>query len=161
MNHSALDVAEYLLQRASEVSRALSPMKLIKLVYIAHGWMLGLYGRPLFHGDVEAWRYGPVIRELYHEIKKFRARAVPTGQIALSDDASEFDEYEKGVMNQVHDVYGTKYSALQLSKMTHSPGTPWDIVYNKMGQDFVIPNDLIEHHYADLYRKYGKSDSSG
>lgn len=159
MNHSALAVAGYLLERASEVPRSLSPMKLIKLVYIAHGWMLGLYGRPLFEEDVEAWRYGPVIRELYHEVKTFRARAVPPNLDGLSSDATEFDEYEQDVMNQVQNVYG-KYTAIQLSRLTHSPGTPWDLIYNKFGRDFVIPNDLIEDHYAKMYRKYGESENS-
>ncbi len=150
MSHSCLSVARYLLDRADTSNRSLSPMKLIKLVCIAHGWMLGLYGRPLIREDVEAWRYGPVIRELYQEVKQFRAMPVPAEHVAPPEDDEEFDADERSVMDQVHDIYG-RHSAIQLSRMTHSPGTPWDIVYNELGQDFVIPNDLIEDHYNLLY----------
>ena len=156
MSHSCLAVARYLLERADASNRTLSPMKLIKLVYITHGWMLGLYGRPLIREDVEAWRYGPVIRELYQEVKQFRARPIPVDHIPPQADAI-FDGLERSVMDQVHDIYG-KRSAIQLSRMTHSPGTPWDIVYNQLGKDFVIPNDLIEDHYKALYERYGSAE---
>ena len=38
-------------------------MHAIKLVYLCHGWMLGIYGRSLIGEPVEAWRYGPVVPE--------------------------------------------------------------------------------------------------
>ncbi len=31
-------------------------MQLIKLVYLCHGWTMGLYSRPLIE-NVEAWQY--------------------------------------------------------------------------------------------------------
>ena len=136
-------------------------MKLVKLVYIAHGWMLGLYGRPLIREDVEAWKYGPVIRELYHEVKRFRHHPIPPAALVPGEDESDFGEYEKSVMDQTFDIYGRR-TALQLSQMTHSPGTPWDVIYNEIGNSFAIPGDLIEDHYARLYEKYGASkETSG
>jgi len=66
MSHSSISVAKYLLDNKEEDSGpSFSPMKIIKLVYIAHGWMLGINGLPLMKDPIEAWRYGPVIRELY------------------------------------------------------------------------------------------------
>jgi len=46
-------------------------MQLIKLVYIAHGWTLGLYNQPLIGKQVEAWTYGPVIPSVYHDFKHY------------------------------------------------------------------------------------------
>lgn len=46
--------------------RPLSVMELIKLTYISHGWHLEMYGGPLFHNRIEAWRHGPVIPDVYH-----------------------------------------------------------------------------------------------
>ncbi|MCY4000360.1 MAG: DUF4065 domain-containing protein, partial [Bacteroidetes bacterium] len=56
---------------ASHSGRNLTPMQLIKLSYIAHGWTLGISGEPLFNDTVEAWRYGPVVPDIYHTYKEF------------------------------------------------------------------------------------------
>jgi len=54
-----LAVANYLIGKAQSEGRSITPMQLIKLVYIAHGWTLGLYDQPLIGEQVEAWTYGP------------------------------------------------------------------------------------------------------
>ena len=58
-------VANEFIHLAKADGRSLTPLQLIKLTYIAHGWMLTLYGRPLIVDEVEAWKYGPVIPDLY------------------------------------------------------------------------------------------------
>src|SRR5215510_7158653 len=59
-----------------DLGQPLTPMKLQKLVYFAHGWSLALTGVPLIKDAVEAWRYGPVIPALYHEFKHNGARPI-------------------------------------------------------------------------------------
>ena len=160
MSHASTSVARYILDRAREQGRSLTPMKLIKLVYIAHGWMLGLYGLPLIREDVEAWAYGPVVPELYQAVKRFRASPIPPEEVGLPIDEDEFDEFEIGVMNETLDIYGQR-SALALSRMTHAPDTPWDVTYNKIGRSFAISNDLIEDHYEQLYEIHQESVADG
>ena len=150
MPHSAISVAKYLLDRANDQGRSISPMKLIKLVYMAHGWSLGLYGTPLIQEPVEAWKYGPVIRELYHKVKDYRSSPIPPGAFGSQRSDDEFSEIEKTVMDQTLEIYG-KWSAIELSQLTHAEGTPWDVMYNKIGTSFAIPNDMIEDHYGKLY----------
>ncbi len=48
----------------------LTPLQVLKLVYLAHGWCLGVHTQPLIDESVEAWRAGPVIRPLYNVIKQ-------------------------------------------------------------------------------------------
>lgn len=152
--HSSLTVADYLLKKVEDnkktnkIPTSLTPMQLIKLVYLCHGWMLGLYGRPLLVDVTEAWRYGPVIPELYRAIKHFRNTPVVGN---LVNDRGEFSAEEKSVMDQVLDIYG-RYSGLQLSGLTHAEGTPWSKAYNK-GKE-VIPNELIREHFFDLAEEY-------
>jgi uncharacterized phage-associated protein len=58
-------IANYFIARAAADGKRLTPLQLIKLVYIAHGWYLGLTGEPLINEPPEAWQYGPVIPSLY------------------------------------------------------------------------------------------------
>ena len=74
--YSAKAIANYFLDKADEESISLTPMKIIKLVYIAHGWYLALTDKPLIKDYVEAWTYGPVIPDLYHEFKKYGNRPI-------------------------------------------------------------------------------------
>jgi len=143
--HSSLIVADYLLElEKKKKGNGLTPMQLIKLVYLCHGWMLGLYGRPLLVDTIGAWRYGPVIAGLYHAVKKFRANPVTD---RLSKDTGEFDEKEESVMSQVFAIYGD-YTGIQLSRLTHAPNTPWSRTRNAGGE--VIYNDLIKEHFQQL-----------
>jgi uncharacterized phage-associated protein len=58
-------VADAILKIAKEQGKPLTPLKLMKLVYIAHGWHMAIENQDLFNNRIEAWKYGPVIPDLY------------------------------------------------------------------------------------------------
>lgn len=156
--HSSIQVANKLLEIARSKDLTLTPMQLIKLVYLCHGWMLGLHGRPLLKESVEAWRYGPVVRNLYSNVKKFRDQPVDeilAANFWRSNKDSEFDTDEADVIEQVFDLYGNM-SGITLSNLTHQKNSPWEITCSLAGQNKVIPNDLIEEHYKGLYQQYSQ-----
>ena len=66
---SSILVADQILWLRREIES--TPMHMIKLVYLSHGWMLGLRERSLINEAVEAWRYGPVVPSVYHRFKSF------------------------------------------------------------------------------------------
>ena len=148
MSHDARNVADALIERASQNGRPLTPMQIIKLVYISHGWMLGLYDRPLITQPVEAWKYGPVVNDVYQTFKAYGGSHV---QDTIGSDREVFDAIEADLLDQVESKYGG-LSGIALSRMTHAPGTPWYTIWNMDGQNAVIPNDLIEEHYAQKAR---------
>ena len=123
-------------------------MQIIKLVYICHGWMLGLYRRSLIEQSVEAWRYGPVISKLYQGLRKYGGSRV-TKEIPAKD--GNFDEFEDDLIEQVFSKYSS-LSGIALSRLTHAVGTPWHTIWHMVGQNSIIPNDLIEEHYAQKAR---------
>ena len=118
------------LRRGTETT----PMHVLKLVYISHGWTLGLYGRSLINEPAEAWRYGPVVPSVYHRYKSFRGDPITTDPVDRSD---AFDDEQRDVIEQVHEVYGD-FTAAQLSAridalMDADPGIPADVLLRPVG----------------------------
>ncbi|WP_372484642.1 Panacea domain-containing protein [Stenotrophomonas sepilia] len=158
MSYSAAHIANKFLQIAAAEGRSITPMQLQKLVYIAHGWHLGHTGQPLINEDVQAWRYGPVIYDLYNKTKAFGNQPItewiPTGHMPWQRDV-EVDANTGGFIADIWRHY-SQYDAVQLSNMTHSPNTPWYRRWVDNGgssQYFaVIDNDDIARFYSDAVR---------
>ena len=79
-------VANHFLRLARQQGKSLTPMQLLKLVYIAHGWSLGLYGLPLVRDEIQAWQYGPVIPNLYNRIRNYRSLPILTEVHSMGSD---------------------------------------------------------------------------
>lgn len=147
-------VANYFLQKSFETGVPLSQLKLLKLVYIAHGWHRGYLSINLINDAVQAWRYGPVIPDLYRKIKHYGRRTIdaPVHGFGVAGDSSNPwpTQRSQALVDRVWDVY-KGFSAIQLSAMTHEAGTPWDETWREAGGDNysgpIIPNQLIDQHY--------------
>lgn len=145
---SPFAIANYFIRKAAEEGVPLSPMKLIKLVYIAHGWHLAITGKPLIREPIEAWKYGPVIESLYHAFKRYGNANLPLSA-EVPNAAIKDDPDLKKLLDKVWDSY-SKYTAAQLSTLTHRPGTPWKTVYDPVSFYTVISDDVIEKHYKEI-----------
>lgn len=152
MAHTALQVANKILALGREKGFSFTQMQLLKLVYIAHGWMLGAYDQPLITNEVQAWKYGPVIPDLYSKIKIFGSSEITIPSLTNNEE-DVFTEDEIDALKFTLEVYGDK-SAAKLSQITHMPNTPWSAVYNENGWAEKIPDSLIQKHYKELYKKY-------
>jgi uncharacterized phage-associated protein len=130
-------------------------MKLQKLVFYAHGWHLGLQHAPLIDEQVEAWQYGPVIPSIYHSFKQYGTEPIAGPASAINEQGRLYkpglaEGYDRSLCEKVWREYG-RYSAAQLSIMTHRPGTPWDTTWNRNEfklRSLAIPNDVIEDYFA-------------
>jgi uncharacterized phage-associated protein len=159
-------VANEFLRLAWSEGRDITPMQLVKLVYIAHGWSLALNDEPLIREEVQAWKFGPVVPEVYREFKEFGKEPVTTlaqefvrpGKLVPYEIWDAFDDSDiqaKELVNRVWDSYKER-SGVQLSAITHQPNTPWaDITKNgtEVGMSKEIPNELIKKHYQELAQK--------
>ncbi len=128
-------------------------MKLQKLVYLAHGWHLAIHDEPLIEESFEAWPYGPVEEFLYHMFKQFRNNPITDyAKTWVGGEEKAFVVHAQNtqffeVFDRVIQKYGN-FSALQLSALTHQPGTPWSIT--KANGLSEISNDLIRDHFRNL-----------
>lgn len=152
-------IANYFIQKAFDTGKEITPMKVVKLVYISHGWHLGLNGSALIDERVEAWRYGPVVESVYHAVKQYGSEQIKSLLSTLNLSGLKFSatipvvsEDIKPFLDKIWSVY-CDYTGLQLSSLTHQKGTPWDIVWNEQGgkekEHAPIPNDLIKKHYSE------------
>ena len=140
---SPIQISNFFLDKSFDEGKPMTNMNLLKLVYIAHGWYLGITGKPLINEAVKAWRYGPVIESIYNTFKSNKGNAITKIPILpVSVDISDKEEF----LTKIWDVY-KKYDGLQLSTLTHKKGTPWDITISTRGVHSIIPNDLIQDHY--------------
>lgn len=130
-----------------------TPMHVLKLVYLCHGWWLGFTGEALISEPVEAWTYGPVIPTVYHLYKSFGGGHITVERV---DRSENFENNQRDLIASVVDAYRS-YTAVQLSNITHQKDTPWDITRRKYGIGAIIPNELIESHYKKRIESDGAS----
>lgn len=127
---SALDIAIFFLRRVDrEAGDTISALKLQKLVYYAQVWSMVLRDQPLFQQPVEAWKHGPVVRELWETYKDYHYEAIPLPTSQTPSFA--MDELE--VLDYVWTRYG-ELSAHQLRELTHSE-PPWQNTRDGLASD--------------------------
>ena len=148
MTTTVFNVANHILQGSEN---KFDLLKLIKLCYLCHGWYLAYHETPLFDERIEAWRYGPVIPELYYALKHFRGKSLPAGCLEkLAIKQEELSEDMKKLIDAVIDYYG-KYTGVELSALTHRKGSPWARTYSGEKQPWIsIPNSMIKDHFNEL-----------
>lgn len=174
MAHSALAIANALIDicRSKGISD-LSPMKLQKLIYYAHGWQLGATGDSLIDEQVEAWQYGPVVQSVFDAAKAYGNRAIDSHlvsfEVQMFFDSSEPEVLSPGelssvspLLNWVVDQYG-HHSAITLSNLTHVLHGPWHQVYQQYNgaipRNTDIPPETIQRYFrGELEALTGGSD---
>lgn len=143
MTHDARQISNWFVTRAQRDGKSLSIMSLLKLTYIAHGWHLETQNAPLISNRIEAWKYGPVIPDVYNS---FRGQGINVAGVVPVTPA-QFSVEDESFLEQIYKIYGG-LSAFQLSDLTHVKGGPWDMA-TKMGGSFApIPDDLIRQHFV-------------
>ena len=165
MGYSAKAVANYFLSQYR--SHGITPLKIQKLVYLAHGWHMAYFDDPLVSDEwAEAWQYGPVFPSLYHDFKH-RGR-LPIIDLAkdLDPDLKETtpvidksDERIRKLLDRVWEVYG-KSTGIELSEICHVPESPWDTARKEFGTriNAHIEDDVIREYYKALKERNSSRD---
>jgi len=144
-------------------------MKVIKLVYIAHGWTLALTESPLVDEPIQAWQYGAVVPSIYNSLKFNGTQPIEAPifidgfddfvEIRLNNEevleeheaiSVKFSKKEKAIMERVWSIYGA-YSGWELSDLIHKKGTPWTKAWTLGGmRRVVIRDEEIKKYYKSL-----------
>lgn len=153
--YSSFDIARKILQLAKSEGLNVDTMKLLKLVYITHGWHLGFTNKPLINDEIQAWKYGPVIPVLYDVIKRFGAGNVDGELIDLYAD-KELDPETSEFVENIWHVY-KEMSGLELSARTHKDGSAWAKTYEEGILNMVIDDEEIKQHYKSMIEEANES----
>jgi len=139
--------------RSQSRGRPITHLKLQKLVYISYGVYLAMTrgNKRLFNERIEAWPFGPVIPELYHEFKRFGMSRIKLWSSNFDYKTnrrfwpvvSKEDALSVTVLNFTWRFYGLEEAGTQL---TNQEDTPWD--KTEIGE--IIREDLIRDHFLWL-----------
>lgn len=140
----SMDVADFFIATANEgdpeEDDGMTNMKLNKLMFFAQAASLQRFGRPLFDAPIEAWDYGPVVKDVYRTFKGYQRDAI--SKVAQPFDWKAIDPDTLELLCDVYRTYARDYSAIGLMRMAHRPGTPWSQTYEK-GRSNVIDQQTI------------------
>lgn len=130
------------LDNDEDAGDVITNLKAQKLLYYAQGVSLAKLGTPLFNDDFVAWQHGPVIKDLYHKLKRFGSNQI----VSIQDlKVSKFTDEEQDVLVSVYKTFG-QFSAWKLRDMTHTED-PWKNV--KM--DDIITKESIRAFFSKRY----------
>ncbi|MFC6095783.1 Panacea domain-containing protein [Flavobacterium qiangtangense] len=149
--YSPITIANYFIKKYACEDSSLTPMKIIKLTYIAYGWYLALTQgkQELVSEKAQAWDLGPVMPTLYRKLKINRGNKVAEPiQLPPGFEEKTITEIDSNFLDFIWRKYG-KFTGMELSAITHTQGTPWSETYPK-GTNLEIPNSLIQQHYTTL-----------
>lgn len=159
--YNPIQIANYLINKSFETANLLTPMKILKLVYLAHGWHLAVRDKSLITEVAEAWKYGPVIPSVYNAYKSFGQEFITS--MVSTNFPNEIDESTAKLLDKVFDTYKDR-DGLQLSNLTHLANSPWDQVWNqncgKHSQNIPIPNNIIKTYYSEMAERNSKKLAS-
>jgi uncharacterized phage-associated protein len=159
-----LAAANYFLSRGKAERVPIDPLKLQKLVYFAHGWHLTVTGEPLIDEYVEAWPYGPVIPSIYHAFKEFGNNPITNLAYVGGVAPMPTDPNTLSVLDRVWDTYG-RLSGIQLSNLSHAPGSPWEQAWNRaqeMGKVRGVPihDSSIQEFFYETGLAHGSPEDA-
>ena len=142
------EIANFFVAFGNEAGETITNLRLQKLVYYAQAWHLANFETPLFQHDFEAWVHGPVIKDLYHENKKYGFSPIESN-VTLGDISKILPEDKFEFVKEVADIY-LNFTAYELEKMTHQE-TPWIQARKGVSEDEICSNVISKESMLEYY----------
>lgn len=161
VNQNPKAIANLILHVGNTLGRKASNLSINKIAYFAHGSYLAKFGKPLIDAKIEAWEYGPVFREIYHEFKKCQDKPVSYFAKDYDPESDQFEEVkwtltpeEEAFLKDIITGY-LEMSAGYLVKLSHLEDGPWYDAWHHEGRvnpGMEISNDAILKYFSEQVR---------
>ncbi|ALA97259.1 Phage-Associated Protein [Spiroplasma kunkelii CR2-3x] len=126
-------------------SLEITNLKMQKVLYFLYGFYFSETGKSLFSDDFIAWKYGPVIKEIYDINKN---NITNPYENLRKDIYSNYDFNIKNINWEIIDNILNniiKLSSWYLVNMSHKKNTPWE----KTKENEIISKDLIHDYFKN------------
>ena len=136
MTYDANDVAKLVVNDCMKQGKAVTNLKLQKILYFMWIDWYAKKGEILFDNRIEAWHYGPAVPDVYYKYGIFAADSIGKEEECCihGPDADE--------MTALIRKYNRKTSG-KLVDESHASGTPWDRVGGDKAYGAEIAQDLM------------------
>lgn len=141
-------LANTILKKSFDDKRAITPMKLQKLLYFVYKDFLQTTGKQLFSERFEVWQYGPVVDSVYHDFKAFGAQ--PITRFAKDAQGTVFVVKSSltDVINSINKIWEKYkyYTGCELSRLTHQQNSAWSKAIEKRNH-YLDDGDIKDEEY--------------
>ncbi|MDR0407473.1 MAG: DUF4065 domain-containing protein [Campylobacteraceae bacterium] len=140
---TAMDVAKYMIDKCENDNHPITNLQLQKMLYYVQCFFLVEKKKPLFDDDFEAWKFGPVIPDVYREYRIY-------GALPISSDADkaeiDIDNKEMELLNDIIKKTRVMYP-WRLVEQSHAKGKAWDNVFmDGIGVGDIISKEDIKNN---------------
>ena len=140
MQRTALNVAMYIINKCCEDERPISNLQLQRILYYIQVAFLKNLSDACFSDNIEAWKFGPVVRDVYNKYCGFGALPI----CELHGLGNMFSQREKLMVDKIIEEK-RKAMPWELVRDTHAQGKAWDQIYSGGdGDRRVIPKSLLK-----------------
>lgn len=138
-NMKAINIAQYVIDKCTKENKSISNLQLQKILYYIQGEWLKLNQKvPLFDDDICAWKFGPVVPDIYYTYCGYGGSKI-TSQYQNAN-------LDKAITSTIDPIIEEKRELFpwDLVDETHHKDGAWDKIFaNGLGDHDIIPKALI------------------
>lgn len=136
--NTAMQISHYIIEKCSNENKPISNLQLQKILfYVQKTALQSSTARPLFNDDFVAWKFGPVIEEVYYAYCVFGA--MPIRRTYNAEIDSKVKLLIDPIINKKREL-----DPWDMVAETHKEGGAWYITYNNgIGNGRIIDKQLI------------------
>ena len=158
---NALSIANWYIDKAKEENKNITLLQLIKLVFITYGYGLALLNKSLIDkrfDKVEAWKFGPVIPNVYYSFKANKKEPIKEKTIIMQKIENDYDFItptitDTDIIKLLNIVWqdNKNKTVSELINELHQIGTPWAQSYIE-GENIEITEKQVADYYTTQLR---------
>ena len=111
--------------------KSITNLRLQKFLYYAWGYYWNSFKQYLFKDDIEAWKYGPVVKDVYDEYKIFDGGDIIIDENIIEENKTKFNQQQEFFYSFYN--FMKKYDTLALVDASHKE-KPWKKTFKKNGK---------------------------
>ncbi len=139
LGYSAYDIAKLIIKKYNDENEYISNLMLQKLLFFVQKNSLKNNQKLIFNDEFEAWKFGPVIPNVYYKFCHYGALPIKLKKQEILID----DEYVKTIICEEFNRWKGQ-SPFALVRESHKSGGSWEkVIKNSLGFRKIIPCNLI------------------